>query len=69
MATRARSRSRRYGPVANRKIARTMHEFKRGELKSGGSGRRVKSRRQAVAIALSQARRRGAKVPPPPRSR
>ena len=40
-----------------------MHEYKRGELKSGRSGKRVKSRKQAVAIGLSEARRAGAKVP------
>lgn len=40
-----------------------MHELKRGRLKSGRSGRRVRSRKQAVAIGLSQARRAGAKVP------
>ncbi len=41
-----------------------MHQFKRGKLKSG-SGRKVKSRKQAIAIGLSEARRSGAKVPPP----
>jgi hypothetical protein len=40
-----------------------MHEMKRGKLRSGRSGRRVKSRRQAIAIGLSEARRAGAKVP------
>jgi len=40
-----------------------MHEFKRGTLKSGRSGKRVKSRKQAIAIGLSEARKRGAKVP------
>lgn len=44
-----------------------MHEFKRGELKSGRSGKKVKSREQAVAIGLSEARNAGAKVPPPKR--
>lgn len=56
--------ARRYGKKASEKIARTMHEFKRGKLRSGG-GRRVTSREQAVAIGLSQARRAGYKVPPP----
>ncbi len=50
-----------------RKVARVMHEFKEGKLKSGRSGRRVKNPKQAVAIGLSQARRAGGKVPPPPR--
>jgi hypothetical protein len=51
---------------AQRKVAEVMHEFKRGKLKSGGSGKTVKSRKQAVAIGLSEAREAGAKVPPPP---
>jgi hypothetical protein len=42
-----------------------MHEMKRGKLRSGRSGKRVKSRKQAVAIGLSQARREGGKVPSP----
>lgn len=50
-----------------RKVARVMHEFKEGKLKSGSSGRRVKNPKQAVAIGLSEARRAGGKVPPPPR--
>jgi hypothetical protein len=45
-----------------------MHEMKRGQLKSGRSGRKVNSRKQAIAIGLSQARRAGAKVPPRRRS-
>jgi hypothetical protein len=52
---------------AARKVAKVMHEFKRGTLKSGGSGRKVTNRRQAVAIGLSEARRAGAKVPDPKR--
>jgi hypothetical protein len=43
-----------------------MHEMKQGELKSGRSGKKVKSRKQAIAIGLSEARRSGAKVPPNP---
>lgn len=43
---------------ASKKIAKVMREFKHGKLKSGGSGKKVKSRKQAVAIALSSARRR-----------
>lgn len=58
---------RKYGPKASDKIGQTMHEFKLGKLKSGGSGKKVKSRKQAIAIGLSQARRAGGKVPPPPR--
>ena len=58
---------RKYGKKASDKIGRTMHEFKRGKLKSGGSGKKVTSRKQAIAIGISQAARAGYKVPPPPR--
>jgi hypothetical protein len=47
----------------NRKVERAMHEMKRGKLKSGGSGKTVKSRKQAIAIGLSEARKAGAKIP------
>ena len=53
----------RYGRKAGRKVKRAMHEMKRGKLRSGRSGRRVRSRKQAIAIGLSEARRAGAKVP------
>ena len=53
----------RYGKTAQRKVKRAMHERKHGKLRSGRSGRKVKSRKQAIAIGLSQARRAGAKVP------
>ena len=53
----------RYGKKAQRKVKRAMHERKRGKLRSGRSGRKVKSRKQAIAIGLSEARRAGAKVP------
>jgi hypothetical protein len=53
----------RYGKKASRKVKRAMHERKRGTLRSGGSGRKVKSKKQAIAIGLSEARRSGAKVP------
>ena len=52
----------RYGKKASEKVGRAMHERKRGTLKSG-SGREVKSRKQAIAIGLSEARRAGGKVP------
>jgi hypothetical protein len=55
--------ARRYGKTSAKKVKRAMHEMKRGELKSGRSGKTVRSRKQAVAIGLSQARRAGAKVP------
>ena len=59
--------ARKYGKKASEKIGQTMHEFKRGKLKSGGSGKKVTSRKQAIAIGISQAHRAGYKVPPPPR--
>jgi hypothetical protein len=58
-----RKRARRYGPKASEKVEKAMHEMKRGQLRSGRSGAKVKSRKQAIAIGLSQARKRGAKVP------
>lgn len=53
----------RYGKKAGEKVKKAMRERKRGTLKSGRSGKKVKSRKQAIAIGLSQARRAGAKVP------
>ena len=53
----------RYGKKAGSKVKRAMHERKRGTLRSGRSGRKVASRKQAIAIGLSEARRSGAKVP------
>ena len=53
----------RYGKKASEKVEKAMHEMKRGKLKSGRSGKKVTSRKQAVAIGLSQARRAGGKVP------
>jgi len=53
----------RYGKKAQSKVKRAMHERKHGTLHSGRSGRKVKSRKQAIAIGLSEARRSGAKVP------
>lgn len=57
------SSRRKYGPKAQKSVEREMHEFKRGKLKSGRSGKKVKSRKQAIAIGLSEARKSGAKVP------
>lgn len=54
---------RKYGRAASKKVGRAMHEMKRGQLRSGRSKRKVRSREQAIAIGLSEARRRGAKVP------
>lgn len=53
----------KYGPKAQKKVEKTMEEYKKGTLKSGGSGKKVTSRKQAVAIGLSKARKSGAKVP------
>jgi hypothetical protein len=53
----------KYGKKAGEKVERAMRERKRGTLKSGRSGRRVTSRKQAIAIGLSEARESGAKVP------
>jgi Family of unknown function (DUF6496) len=53
----------RYGKKASQKVEKAMHERKKGTLKSGRSGKKVKSRKQAIAIGLAQARREGGKVP------
>ena len=53
----------RYGKKAQSKVKRAMHERKRGTLRSGRSGKKVTSRKQAIAIGLSEARKAGAKVP------
>ena len=55
--------ARKYSKAASKKVERALHEEKRGTLKSGRSGRTVKSRKQAIAIGLSEARREGKKVP------
>lgn len=52
--------------IVKKKVGETMHEMKHGELKSGGSGKKVKNPKQAIAIGLSEARRAGADIPPPP---
>ena len=53
----------RYGKAASAKVEKAMKERDKGTLRSGSSGKRVTSRKQAIAIGLSEARRRGAKVP------
>jgi hypothetical protein len=58
----------KYGKKAQDKVERAMHERKRGTLRSGGSGKKVTSRKQAIAIGLSEARRAGGKVPKPKKS-
>lgn len=62
MATR-KSGGRKYGKKASEKVEKVMRERKKGTLRSGGSGKKVTSRKQAIAIGLSEARRAGAKVP------
>ncbi len=55
--------------LASKKVEKAMHERKRGTLKSGGSGKKVTSRKQAIAIGLSEARAAGAKIPKKPASK
>ena len=62
-SSRSRSGGRKYGDKAQEKVEKAMHERKRGTLRSGGSGKKVTSRKQAIAIGLSEARRAGGKVP------
>ena len=59
----------KYGPKAASKVKKAMRERKKGTLKSGKSGKKVTSRKQAIAIGLSQARKAGGKVPPPPKKK
>ncbi len=56
---------KKQSPAAKKKIGKVMREFKRGELKSGKSEKKVTNPKQAIAIGLSEARQAGAKVPPP----
>jgi hypothetical protein len=58
----------KYGKKASKQVESAMRRKKKGTLKSG-SGKKVKSTKQAVAIGLSEARKKGAKVPPPPKKR
>jgi hypothetical protein len=55
--------SRKYGAAASKQVQTEMHEMKEGKLKSGRSGKKVTSRKQAIAIGLSEERKKGAKVP------
>ena len=59
----------KYGKTAQKSVERAMHEKKRGQLTSGRSGKKVTSRKQAIAIGLSEAREKGAKVPAPKSSK
>ncbi|MBX4199916.1 hypothetical protein KW790_00430 [Candidatus Parcubacteria bacterium] len=57
------TKTRKYSKSSQRKVKKVMHEYKEGKLKIGRSRKKVRSRRQAVAIGLSEARRSGARVP------
>jgi hypothetical protein len=61
------SSSRKYSPSASQDVEREMKAMKQGKLKSGRSGKKVTSRKQAIAIGLSEARKEGKKVPPAPK--
>ena len=65
MAT-AKKAAHKYGPSAAKQVETELHEMHQGTLKSGRSGKTVTNPKQAIAIGLSQARRKGAKVPPNP---
>jgi len=58
-----KSGGRKYGKAASKRVKSAMHRRKKGTLKSGRSGRKVTSKKQAIAIGLSEAREKGAKVP------
>ena len=58
-----KSSKKKYGKKASEKVEKTMHERKQGTLRSGGSGKKVTSKKQAIAIGLSEARKAGGKVP------
>jgi hypothetical protein len=58
--------ARKYGPATAKRVKTEMHEMHAGKLKSGRSGEKVTNPKQAIAIALSEARKKGAKVPPNP---
>jgi uncharacterized protein DUF6496 len=65
MAPRKKPSGRKYGKAASKSVKNAMHREKRGKLRSGkgGKGGKVTSRKQAIAIGLSEARKKGAKVP------
>jgi hypothetical protein len=62
----AKKSARKYSPSAGKQVKTEMHEMHQGKLKSGGSGKKVTNPKQAIAIGLSEARKKGAKVPPNP---
>jgi hypothetical protein len=63
IAAKTKSKLSKTARIVKRKMKTVMHEWKHGKLKSGRSGKKVRNRKQAVAIGLSEARRRGARVP------
>jgi len=63
MAARKKSGGRKYGKAASKRVESAMRRKKKGTLRSGRSGKKVTSRKQAIAIGLSEARAKGAKVP------
>jgi hypothetical protein len=58
--------ARKYSPASGKQVQTELHEMHEGKLKSGGSGKKVTNPKQAIAIGLSEARKKGAKVPPNP---
>jgi hypothetical protein len=62
----AKKSARKYSPAVGKQVETEMHEMHEGKLKSGRSGKKVTNPKQAIAIALSEARKKGAKVPPNP---
>jgi len=60
------TKKRKYSRSTASDVKKEMHEYKRGEARSGRSGRKVKSRKQAIAIGLSKARKKGKRVPANP---
>jgi hypothetical protein len=64
--TSAKKTTRKYSPSAGKQVETEMREMKEGKLKSGRSGKKVTNPKQAIAIGLSEARKKGAKVPPSP---
>ncbi|HEY8106485.1 MAG TPA: DUF6496 domain-containing protein [Gemmatimonadales bacterium] len=63
MAAAKKSTKKKYGAKSSEKVERALHEKKQGTLRSGKSGKKVTSRKQAIAIGLSEARKAGGKVP------
>ncbi|HEY5055849.1 MAG TPA: DUF6496 domain-containing protein [Acidobacteriaceae bacterium] len=64
--TPSKKAARKYSPSSGKQVETELHEMHQGKLKSGGSGKTVTNPKQAIAIGLSEARRKGAKVPPNP---